>query len=218
MTFQADRIRKELKHICRNFKSVRVEDIPALELYMDQVTGLLEKHLRGTTRHPETDKVMTKTMINNYVKNKVMIPPVRKKYSLDHILLLAMIYHFKNVLSIVDIQKALGPVMERYALPALKTDKAAKKKGGQTEEKPPAYRLEDIYRELFDMADGRIALYEQDCLRQIEEAEKSFADAPAQERDMLRRFALISQLSAEISLKKMFLERLLDEADMTRQQ
>ena len=157
MRFQADRIRKELKHICRNFKSVRVEDIPALELYMDQVTGLLEKHLRGTTRHPETDKVMTKTMINNYVKNKVMIPPVRKKYSLDHILLLAMIYHFKNVLSIVDIQKALGPIMERYALPALKTDKAAKKKGGQTEEKPPAYRLEDIYRELFDMADGRIA-------------------------------------------------------------
>jgi hypothetical protein len=185
---------------------------------MDQVTGLLEKHLRGTTRHAETDKVMTKTMINNYVKNKVMIPPVLKKYSLDHILLLAMIYHFKNVLSIVDIQKALGPIMERYALPALKTDKAAKKKGGQTEEKPPAYRLEDIYRELFDMADGRIALYEQDCLRQIEEAEKSFADAPAQERDMLRRFALISQLSAEISLKKMFLERLLDEADMTKQQ
>ncbi len=196
MRFQADRIRKELKHICRNFKSVRVEDIPALELYMD----------------------MTKTMINNYVKNKVMIPPVRKKYSLDHILLLAMIYHFKNVLSIVDIQKALGPVMERYALPALKTDKAVKKKGGQTEEKSLSYRLEDIYRELFDMADGRIALYEQDCLRQIEEAEKSFADAPAQERDMLRRFALISQLSAEISLKKMFLERLLDEADMTRQQ
>jgi hypothetical protein len=35
---------------------------------------------------------------------------------------------------------------------------------------------------------------------------------------MLRRFALISQLSAEISLKKMFLERLLDEADMTKQQ
>ena len=56
MRFQADRIRKELKHICRNFKSVRVEDIPALELYMDQVTGLLEKHLRGTTRHPETDR------------------------------------------------------------------------------------------------------------------------------------------------------------------
>ena len=218
MTFQADRIRKELKHICRNFKSVRVEDIPALELYMDQVTGLLEKHLRGTTRHPETDKVMTKTMINNYVKNKVMIPPVRKKYSLDHILLLAMIYHFKNVLSIVDIQKALGPIMERYALPALKTDKASKKKNGQTEEKLPAYRLEDIYRELFEMADGRIPHYEQDCLRQIEEAEKSFADAPAQERDMLRRFALISQLSAEISLKKMFLERLLDEADMTKQQ
>ena len=218
MTFQADRIRKELKHICRNFKSVRVEDIPALELYMDQVTGLLEKHLRGTTRHPETDKVMTKTMINNYVKNKVMIPPVRKKYSLDHILLLAIIYHFKNVLSIVDIQKALGPIMERYALPALKTDKASKKKNGQTEEKLPAYRLEDIYRELFEMADGRIPHYEQDCLRQIEEAEKSFADAPAQERDMLRRFALISQLSAEISLKKMFLERLLDEADMTKQQ
>ena len=105
MRFQADRIRKELKHICRNFKSVRVEDIPALELYMDQVTGLLEKHLRGPTRHPETDKVMTKTMINNYVKLQYLKAPVNKKYDRLSVACLFVIAVLKPIYTIEEISR-----------------------------------------------------------------------------------------------------------------
>lgn len=44
-------------------------DIPNIDLYMDQVTTFMDEHLAGTKRRDE-DKILTKTMINNYSKNK----------------------------------------------------------------------------------------------------------------------------------------------------
>lgn len=64
---------------------IRAEDIPDIDLYMDQVTTFMESHLRTSTRNPQNDKILTKTMINNYAKNDLLPPPVRKKYSKDHV-------------------------------------------------------------------------------------------------------------------------------------
>ena len=60
---------------------VKSSDIPNIDLYMDQVTTFMDKNFRNTTRYPGDDKIMTKTMINNYAKNDLLPPPVRKKYS-----------------------------------------------------------------------------------------------------------------------------------------
>ncbi len=65
---------------------------------MDQVTTFMEKHLGELKRYPE-DKVLTKTMINNYAKNNLLPSPYRKKYTQEHILLLVFIYYFKNLMS-----------------------------------------------------------------------------------------------------------------------
>ena len=78
---------------------VRPDDIPNIDLYMDQVTTFMEKELASSKRH-EDDKILTKTMINNYAKNDLLPPPVKKKYSKEHMLLLIFIYYFKNILSI----------------------------------------------------------------------------------------------------------------------
>ena len=72
---------------------IKVEDIPQIDLYMDQVTTFMEKHLGELKRYPE-DKVLTKTMINNYAKNNLLPSPVRKKYTQDHILLLVFILSY----------------------------------------------------------------------------------------------------------------------------
>ena len=48
---------------------IKVEDIPNIDLYMDQVTTFMENKLKSSVRNPEEDKVLTKTMINNYAKN-----------------------------------------------------------------------------------------------------------------------------------------------------
>ncbi len=67
---------------------VKSQDIPNIDLYMDQVTTFMDKNLRKSARYPENDKVMTKTMINNYAKNDLLPPPIKKKYSKEHVLVL----------------------------------------------------------------------------------------------------------------------------------
>jgi len=86
----------------RSSNIIEVEDIPNIDLYMDQVTTFMDKCLAQYKRY-EDDKVLTKTMINNYTKAKIFPAPIKKKYSRTHLMLLIMIYHLKSVLSIKDI-------------------------------------------------------------------------------------------------------------------
>ena len=81
---------------------IEIQDIPNIDLYMDQVTTFMEHSLHPYKRTVDT-KILTKTMINNYTKAKILPPPVKKKYSRMHIMLLIMIFHLKTVLSIKDI-------------------------------------------------------------------------------------------------------------------
>ena len=60
---------------------IKPGDVPDIELYMDQVTTFMDSHLSDIKRY-EDDKTLTKTMINNYTKNKLLPPPVKKKYFL----------------------------------------------------------------------------------------------------------------------------------------
>ena len=93
---------------------IKAEDIPDIDLYMDQVTTFMESHLRNSARNPQSDKILTKTMINNYANNNLLPPPIKKKYSKDHVLLLIFIYYYKGILSISDIQDLLKPIKERF--------------------------------------------------------------------------------------------------------
>lgn len=88
---------------------INFESIPTIELYVDQVTTFMEKRLASYKRY-EDDKIMTKTMINNYAKAKLFPSPVKKKYSRSHIILLILIYHLKSALTISDISKLFAPI------------------------------------------------------------------------------------------------------------
>ena len=61
-----------------NIDYIRAEEIPNINLYMDQVTTFMDEQLASTKRY-EDDKILTKTMINNYAKNHLLPPPVKKK-------------------------------------------------------------------------------------------------------------------------------------------
>ena len=97
---------KEVLTKLQSIDYVKPESLPNIDLYMDQVTTFMNTQLASTKRH-EDDKILTKTMINNYTKNNLLPPPDRKKYSKDHILTLLFIYYFKSILSISDIQNIL---------------------------------------------------------------------------------------------------------------
>ena len=80
------------------------ESLPRLGLYMDQVILLLTQYL-GPLSRGEEDKPITASIINNYVRLKVMPPPVKKKYSQVHLASLIIICVLKQSLSISDIQR-----------------------------------------------------------------------------------------------------------------
>jgi DNA-binding transcriptional MerR regulator len=187
---------------------------------MDQVTTFLQENLRGLSRDPDDDKFLTKTMINNYVKNKVLIPPVRKKYGRDHILLLIFIYYLKNILSLEDIKTILDPVSQNYAFPTTNPEdsperqaeiaSARKKKLPIPEMKEPDLTVTEIYQKIFADAAERVEKVMEDCGEQIDLAFRSFPDLPEEEAEPLRYFDLICMVSAEIYMKKLFVERLID--------
>lgn len=198
--------------ILGGFKVTTVEDIPKIDLYMDQVLTFLGERLRRTARKSDADKLLTKTMINNYVKNKVMIPPVKKKYSRDHILLLLVIYYMKSFLAIDDIRKIVGPVSDRYAQPTTRWTEQADKKH--------RYSMSDVYTEVFEYVTEDVKRFPEEVEKILAETDKAFTAAPEEDREMFRRFNVICQLSADIYLRKLLIEKLLDETpgvpDVTR--
>jgi len=84
-------------------ENIDLINIPQIDLYMDQVIQLFESNLSGTKRNKE-DKLLTKTMINNYSKDKILLPVKNKKYSRNHVILMILIYNLKQSLSISDIK------------------------------------------------------------------------------------------------------------------
>lgn len=80
--------------------------IPAIDLYMDQIITLIEGHYEANRRHAN-DKLLTKTMINNYSKEGLISPVKGKKYTHEHIMQMLFVYTMKNSISIGEIKTAL---------------------------------------------------------------------------------------------------------------
>ena len=172
---------------------IKPGEVPNIDLYMDQVTTFMDEHLSDSKRH-EDDKILTKTMINNYTKNNLLPPPVKKKYSRDHLYILAFIYYLKNLLSISDIQKLINPLTEN----CFDTDKTPD--------------MEDIYREVFNLCKSQAAALSRDTLEKARIAGKSFEYVEDEEqRDFLELFSLISLLSFDVYMKKNMIETLIDD-------
>lgn len=94
-------------------KNITLQDIPEIDLYMDQVIQLFENNFSDTVRNKD-GKVLTKTMINNYAKDNLLMPIKNKKYSKEHIILLSLIYQLKGSLSINDIKKTFTPIISSF--------------------------------------------------------------------------------------------------------
>lgn len=94
------------------FKLPRWEELPDVELYLDQVLSLLDKWLNGKLA-VKGKNVMTGTMVNNYVKQKIIFPPTNKKYEKRTVAALFLISFLKSVYSISDIARLIALVTEQ---------------------------------------------------------------------------------------------------------
>ena len=243
MSTRSDEAYAILEQIFENFPNVRAADIPGIDLYMDQVTTFLQDSLQPISRDPEGDKFLTKTMINNYVKNKVLPPPVKKKYSRDQMMMLIIIYYMKSFLSINDIRSITSPVIE-YCSPGAFVDKkreatdkrrenadrkrdAADRKRGQDEQHaaqntrtaghdrdgtgPDGMEFSRPYDRVMTDIEEMLPKIHEEIMEQINRTEKEFEEIDREDRVILQHFSLICRLSAEVYVRKLLIEKLLDE-------
>ena len=185
-------IKETLESILSKINLIDANDIPNIDLYMDQVTTFMESHLGNLKRSPD-DKVLTKTMINNYAKNHLLPSPDKKKYSRNHMILLTFISYFKNVLPINDIKTLMSGITEKNFAAGSKPE------------------LVEIYRE--------IIRYQPEIMEQVRAnldvvenlAEDSFAKVNKnEEKEELKLFTLLCLLSFDVYIKKTLIESVID--------
>ena len=192
MTIDVQNLMQSIMDSMDRIEYIKAEDIPDIDLYMDQVTTFMDSWLKNTTRHPDEDKVLTKTMINNYAKNDLLPPPIKKKYSKEHVLLLIFIYYYKGLLSINDIQTLLSPITKDFF-----------GKEGQMD-------LAAVYEEIFRLEKPEVERMKQDVLAKFETAQKTFADVDDEKRQELQLFTFIGLLGFDVYVKKLMIEKVLD--------
>ncbi|MBQ8952359.1 MAG: DUF1836 domain-containing protein [Eubacterium sp.] len=178
-------LKKHIRELIR-LDFITPDEIPGLELYMDQLTRYMDKHL-GSTLRDESDKALTKTMINNYTKNKLIPPPEKKRYSRKHLILLIYIYYLKNVVSINDIRRILGPMIE--------------KDFGEDD-------IFEMYNSIFEMEKLQYFNTEASVIKSSQIVDKKL---PENEDEYLRKMAFIYLLGYDIFMKKRLMEKLIDE-------
>ena len=186
-----DNTRKRLSDILHQLAEidyVHPEDIPNIDLYMDQVLTFLDQEL-GTVREATEDKAMTKTMINNYTKNQLMPPPTKKKYSRDHMLNLIFIYYFKNFLGLKDIKSILDPINDKYYGDSKGLD------------------FFDIYSDMVGYERKVAKEVTKDIIKKYNMSREAFADQDEESRDVLQDFTFICLLSFDVFVKKMMIEQ-----------
>lgn len=163
-----------------------LEDIPDLDLYMDQVIQLFENKYERTKRNDD-EKILTKTMINNYAKAKLFFPVKNKKYTKEHIMLISMIYQMKSVLSINDIKTTL------------------EKLNGKIIEED--FSLASLYKSYNTLNENNIERFKKDSL----EINREVIDED--EHTYLRKILLIASFTEMSNLFRRAAEKLVDEIE-----
>ncbi len=198
MTLNYDDLLNSIMASMDRIEQVDEKDIPKIDLYMDQLLSFMDESLHKSVRHPGEDKTLTKTMINNYAKSDVLPPPIKKKYSKEHIILLIFIFYYKNILSIHDIQTLLAPLNDRFGKDDVDIN------------------LTDIYRTIYEEQDDIIKDLKEDIDSKYKSAMKSFQDADDEDKGELQMFNFISMLSYDIFMKKLLIENILDHVEAKR--
>jgi len=100
--------------IFSDFRMPRYNDLPEIDLYMDQVISVTDKYLGVFSA--SGDPVLTPSMINNYVKNGVIPPPEKKKYKRDHLAKLLVICILKPTMEIAAISDIIERTEKLYGV------------------------------------------------------------------------------------------------------
>jgi DNA-binding transcriptional MerR regulator len=169
--------------------SLSLSEIPKIDLYMDQVIQLFESKFAETKRNDD-EKILTKTMINNYAKGKLIFPIQNKKYSREHLILISLIYQLKGALSINDINVMLGGINKRVI------------KGN--------IDLDSFYTSYQNLTHQNVEDFKEDITERVKEVNEEIAEVKEGNSEYLKQVLMISSLVHMSNLYRRVAEKLVD--------
>jgi hypothetical protein len=170
--------------------NMTLDEIPNIDLYMDQVIQLFENKFGDSKRNDE-EKVLTKTMINNYAKGKLIFPIKNKKYSKGHLLLMSLIYQLKGALSINDIQVTLDGINKRITNEDIE--------------------LDSFYNSYLTLSHKNAAEFNMDIEDRIKDIKEEVTKMEDKHAPYLEQVLMISSLVHMSNLYRKVAEKLVDE-------
>lgn len=182
----------KLFHEIINGKEIAVEEIPCIDLYMDQVTTFFEDKLSNSKRNSE-DKILTKTMINNYTKGKILMPAKKKKYTVEHMIFLILIYNLKQVLSINDINTIFNPIFNEKA-DWIKDD----------------IHIDELYKSFIKIKSKENEDEENDFSGMIDTIEEEFINFEGNNKDIMQLLVTVLVLTNRANSYKRMVEKIID--------
>lgn len=172
---------------------IRENDFPDMEIYMDQAETFLNREL-DVYKKSEKDKVITKTMIGNYVKHNMLPRPVNKKYTKDHMILLTLIYYLKGTFQMEEIERIVKPLIENY-----------------NSEFDDKIDLSALYKGILAVQGKDQELLAESISSMIDESKYQLKETELSDDDMLELFMLIVNLSMKADAQKFLAHKLLKE-------
>jgi hypothetical protein len=172
---------------------ISISDIPDIELYMDQVTTFIDNKL-GYHKRTLKDKILTKTMINNYTKSKILLPSKNKRYNRQHMIQLILIYYLKQILSINDINILFGPLFKNMA----------SSKDGMD-------YLSSLYNGFLQVKDNSTEDIEKVLSQKIKLIEDKAQGFPEESKETSRILLTVLMLVATASIQKRIAEKIIDD-------
>lgn len=170
--------------------NLKLDEIPNIDLYMDQVIQLFENKFADSKRNDE-EKILTKTMINNYAKGKLIFPIKNKKYSKEHLILMSLIYQLKGALSINDIQTTLDGINKRI----IKED----------------IEIDSFYKSYLNLSQRNVADFNEEINERIKDVNEEVSKMADRNAPYLEQVLMISSLVHMSNLYRKVAEKLVDE-------
>jgi hypothetical protein len=172
---------------------ISINDIPDIELYMDQVTTFMDSKLAYHKRTLK-DKILTKTMINNYTKSKILLPSKNKKYNRQHMILLILIYYLKQILSINDISTLFSPLFSNMA----------SSKDGMN-------YLGSLYNSFLEIKENDSADLENWLSQKLKQIDAKVEDFPDESKETSRILLTVLMLVSTANIQKRIAEKIIDD-------
>lgn len=182
---------KELVDGMEFINGIPMNDIPEIDLYMDQVTQLFEGKLSSLKR-TEDEKILTKTMVNNYAKGRLLLPIKNKKYTKEHIILMSLIYNLKGALSISDIKLSLNKIIDSFS-------------------EEESYPLRELYSTFLDESENDVLEFKKGVANKEEEIEKLIENKVELKGDFEKKFLLLCSFINMSNMYRRASEKLIDE-------